>query len=146
MIDDAIKWHRHDGVLAQNIYLNTIFGWRPRWSSILNVNQLVFEVGVVTNGTTPVNFFSDNNNITSYPFRIVGATATALDTTAGTISVKNNADTVLTLAKGTVSGAVVGNTSVNSSFWNVSSGASVTAVSSSAGNVLLFIKILFPFN
>ncbi len=143
MIALAIKMHRHDGVLTQLVYLNQIFGFRRRWAEILQINELSFTFGAVTNGTTPVHVFG-GNNVAPAPFLIVAMRVTSLDTTAANISLKNGSSTVATIAKGTVAGVITGATSIANN--NVTPGTDVTVVSSSAGNALVQFDVLFPFN
>lgn len=148
MIDEAvriaIKTHRHDGVLTQNVYLNQIFGFRRRWAEILNLNEVLFTFGAVTNGTTPVHVFNGGLNQTPAPFLIAAMQVTSLDTTAGNISLKNGASTVATVAKGTVAGVMIGATSIANN--NVLPNTDITVVSSTAGNALVQFQVLFPFN
>lgn len=144
MIDHATKMHRHNGVLTQNIYLQDIFGSRQRWYEILNLNEITFGLGQITNGTTPVHLFSGNNSTTPAPFLIISMQVTSLDTTAATITLKNGASTVATVAKGTVAGVITGATSVANN--SVVPNTDVTIVSSSAGNALVQLQVLFPFN
>lgn len=141
-IDDAIrlavKTHRHDGVLTQNIYLSQIFdplfgAYQRKWSS--NLGEAFTAFVVSTNGTTPV---SVTSAIGGVPVSIGSVFLIAKDTTAGTITVSNSAGTVCTIAKGTVAGAMTGAISLA----NNDSYASLSVVSSSAGNafVLFFMQ------
>lgn len=145
----AIKMHRHDGVLTQNVYLNQIVdpyagAFRIRWSEILNVNELTFGLIVETNGTTVVSPFFSNGNATPMNFEIASITIVSLDTTAGTITVKNNSNTVSTFPKGTTAGLVVGPVSIaNRDFL---AGDTLTVVSSSAGNARVMFNILLQNN
>ncbi len=142
MIVEAIKMHRHDGVLTQLVYLTQLFGYRVRWSDILNINELSFNLSTTTNGTTPVNFLASGTTPAS--FTVIGIQVTSLDTTAGNITIKNNASTVATIAKGTVAGVITGATSLaNTAF---TAGTTPSVVSSSAGNVFVTMQILFPSN
>ncbi len=93
-----------------------------------------FMVAKGTNGTTPVNVIA-----ATVPFTctITGVYLVSEDTTAGTITVADTAGTVCTIAKGTVSGAMVGAASLANT--TVTAGNTLTIVSSSAGNANVFI-------
>lgn len=145
MIDQAIKMHRHDGVLTQNIYLNNIFGFRNRWNEALNLNALQFTFSGVTNGTTPVSVSpAGNAGPTPAPFQLKYIYLISLDTTAGNITIKNNAATVSTVAKGTTTGAYIPVLSAANITFNP--GDTLSIVSSSAGNAFVTFQVLFPFN
>ncbi len=137
-IADAVKWHRHDGVLTQLVYLYNLFGFRQRWSNILDGDYLCFNFAIDTNGTTVRTFNTDT-------FRIVSIYVISLDTTAATITIKNTGSTVTTIAKGTVSGGMVGAVSLaNTDF--TSRVSTISVESSSAGNARIMISVLFPNN
>lgn len=145
MIDLAIKTHRHDGVLTQNVYLNQIFSYKGRWTDILQLPELAFSFNVPTNGTTPVNVFTGfANNATPTSFEVSLVTLVNVDTTAATITVKKNALTVATIAKGTSPGAMLGATSGANLLFNP--GDVLSVVSSTAGNAIVTISVLFPIN
>ncbi len=133
MIRVAVKSHRHDGVLTQNIYLNqiidTFFGpWQPKWSSNLAEAFAVFAAN--TNGTTPVNI------LPGIPVSIGAVFLISNDTTAGTITVANDAGTVCTIAKGTTATLLFGAASLA----NNAAHTGLNIVSSSAGNArVIFI-------
>lgn len=93
-----------------------------------------FSASVNTNGTTPVNFFG-----TTVPFTgtITGIYLVSEDTTAGNITIADTAGTVATIAKGTVSGAMVGAASLANT--GLTLGDTMTIVSSSAGNARVFV-------
>lgn len=93
-----------------------------------------FQVAKATNGTTPVNVIA-----ATVPFTctITGVYVISLDTTAGNITIADTAGTVATIAKGTVSGVMVGAASLANT--TVTSGNTFTIVSSSAGNANVFI-------
>lgn len=93
-----------------------------------------FQVAKNTNGTTPVNVIA-----ATVPFNctITGVYLISLDTTAGNITVADTAGTVATIAKGTVAGVMVGATSLANT--SITSGNTLTIVSSSAGNANVFI-------
>ncbi len=139
----AIKTHRHDGVLTQLVYLFNLFGFRGRWSYILNLNNANFGLTTFTNGVTAVNMFTPNG-IAPVPFRIANAFVTSLDTTAATISVKKNGSTIGSVAKGTTSGLMTGFTSFSDT--DFVPGDVATVVSSSAGNAIVQLQVLFPTN
>lgn len=94
-----------------------------------------FCVAKTTSGTTAVNVFSSKG--TSYPLTVTGIFLVSNDTTAGNITVKNNGNTVATIAKGTTAGVLVGATSLSNTSYN--SGNSFTIVSDSAGNSTVFM-------
>lgn len=149
MIDLAIKTHRHDGVLTQLIYLYQLFGFRRRWQDVLNLNEIAFNLGVATNGTTPVFFVNaSSSHQTPTQFEVVGATSVALDTTAATITIKKNSTTICTITKSTTAGNMTGATSIvtTGAANQLNPGDILSAVSSSAGNSLVQVQILFPFN
>lgn len=150
-ITEAIKWHRHDGVLTQRVLLNQLFGFRRRWNDILNLNVIVFSLPGATNGTTPVTFVDTSNGATPFAFLVTSAIATALDATAGTITLKKNGSTtILTITKSTTAGVVTGNTSLNTSGTppanQLNPNDILTVESSSAGNVFIQVQVLFPNN
>jgi len=92
-----------------------------------------------TNGTTAVNVFGANGapaNLT-----ITSVDVIALDTTAGNITPKVNGNTVVTIAKGTASGALVGGVTLANT--TVKAGDAVTILSSSAGNARVRIHYTF---
>ncbi len=145
MIALAIKTHLHNGVLAQLIYLNNIFGYKVRWADILNLPELNYTLNVRTNGTTPVNAFQGfAGNATPTSFEISLVSLMSLDTTAATITIKKNSSTVATIAKGTVAGAFVGATSASNLLFNP--GDVLSVVSSSAGNAVVKVEVLFPIS
>lgn len=85
---------------------------------------------VPTNGTTAVNVFGPKGA----PFKgtFTEVYSNALDTTAGNITPTVKGNTVVTIAKGTTAGVIVGGGALsNASF---APGDAVTVVSSSAGN------------
>lgn len=88
-----------------------------------------------TNGTTNVSVFG-SAGLTS-DIVITGVFAIALDTTAGNITVVNGSDTVVTIAKGTTSGAVVGGVTLADT--TVPAGTDLQVDSSSAGNARVYI-------
>lgn len=87
-----------------------------------------------TNGTTNVSVFSNGApaNIT-----ITGVFVIALDTTAGNITVVNDSGTVVTIAKGTTAGALVGGVTLANT--SVTPGEDLQVDSSSAGNARVYI-------
>ncbi len=94
------------------------------------------EINVSTNGTIAVNVFGPNG--APFAGTITNFETTALDTTAGNITLKINGNTVGTIAKGTVAGGITGLSSALTTK-NFNPGDSVTLVSSSAGNSLCWI-------
>ncbi len=148
-ITDAIKWHRHDGVLTQRVLLNQLFGFRRRWNDILNLNTLTSTMNAVTNGTTPVTSFIDTSDgATPFAFLVVIVGVISLDTTAGTITLKKTSagvtTTIATIAKGTTAGVITYATSVANN--SLVPGDILSAVSSSAGNAIVKVEVLFPNN
>lgn len=87
-----------------------------------------------TNGTTPVNVIA-----ATVPFAaiITGVYLISEDTTAGNITIADTTGTVATIAKGTVSGVMVGAASLTNTTVNL--GDTLTIVSSTAGNANVFI-------
>lgn len=141
-IKDAIKGHRHDGVLTQNVYLNQIIDpasgpAQLKWSS--NLAEAFSSFIAITTGATPVNVFGVGG--ASVPFSIGAVYLISLDTTAGTITVKNATNTVCTIAKGVVAGAMVGATSVANA--SVHARNAFTIESSSAGNAVVIFQIQY---
>ncbi len=144
-ITDAVKWHRHDGVLTQRVLLNQLFGFRRRWNDILNLNTLTSTMNAVTNGTTPVTTFIDTaDGSTPFAFLVVVVGAISLDSTAGTITVKKNSSTICTIVKSTTPGVIQYATSVANN--SLVPGDILSAVSSSAGNAIVKVEVLFPSN
>jgi len=94
------------------------------------------ELNVSTNGTTPVNIFGPKG--APFAGTITNFETTALDTTAGNITLKINGNTVATIAKGVTAGGITGiSAALSGNTFNP--GDSVTIVSSSAGNALCWI-------
>lgn len=93
-----------------------------------------FSVAQITNGTTPVNVIA-----ATVPFNatITGVYLISNDTTAGNITLADTAGTVATIAKGTSSGVMVGAVSLANTA--ITSGNTLTIVSSSAGNATVFV-------
>ena len=84
-----------------------------------------------TNGTTPVSVFGSTGP--GYAITIVAVMLVSLDTTAGNITVENPASTVVvTIAKGTVAGTVVGGTTLANTA--VAASSNLIVNSSTAGN------------
>ncbi len=136
MIEEAIKSHRHDGVLTQNVYtsqlIDPIFGaYQKKWSS--NLGEAFTSVVASTNGITAVNVL---HNV---PVSIGAVFVISKDTTAATITVSNVAGTVCTIAKGTVAGVMTGATSLS----NSSAHTALQVVSSSAGNAFVILEIQY---
>ena len=90
---------------------------------------------VETNGTTAVDVFGTGGAPANLTVKAV--TSVALDTTAGNITPKNAGSTICTIAKGTTTGLTIRGTSLANTA--IKEGASVTVVSSSAGNSLVTI-------
>lgn len=144
-ITDAVKWHRHDGVLTQRVLLNQLFGFRQRWADILNLNTITSTINAITNGTTPVTTFIDTaTGATPFNFLVAIVSAVSLDTTAATITLKKNALTICTITKSTTPGVIQYATSVANNI--LVPGDILSAVSSSAGNAIVKVEILWPNN
>lgn len=89
-----------------------------------------------TNGTTAVSVFGANG--LDQAITITGVFLVALDTTAGNITVEAPASTtVVTIAKGTTAGALVGGTTLSNT--SVVAGTNVVVDSSSTGNARVYI-------
>lgn len=94
---------------------------------------------VPSNGTTVVNVFGLRG--APHKLTISGIFVIAKDTTAGNITVKIGANTVATIAKGTVAGVVTGAASLTTPIASV--GDVLTIVSSSAGDVYAYITYTY---
>lgn len=92
------------------------------------------QVAKDTNATTPVNVIAATVPFTA---TITGIFLVSKDTTAGNITIADTTGTVATIAKGVTAGALVGATSLANT--TVTSGDTLTIVSSSAGNATVFI-------
>jgi hypothetical protein len=92
-------------------------------------------IETTTNGTTAVNVFGSKG--APFSGTITGVFVIALDTTAGNITPKVNSNTVVTIAKGTTAGVLVGGVTLANTSFNP--GDTVQVVSSSAGNAQVFI-------
>jgi hypothetical protein len=104
----------------------------------LENNPNNFCVAAITTGTTAVPVFGDNG--AKADLTITGAFLTALDTTAGTISVINNRITIATMAKGTTAGVMVGATNLSTgTLATYTRGNPLTIVSSSVGNAIVYL-------
>jgi hypothetical protein len=88
-----------------------------------------------TNGTTNVSVFGASG--LPFPIVVTGVFLVSLDTTAGNITVENGSSTIVTIAKGTVAGVMVGG--VNIANASVAAGTNLQVDSSSAGNARVFI-------
>ena len=101
----------------------------------LTAKKGYFTVAVDTNGTTAVDVFGSAG--APCALTVTSAVSVAQDTTAGNITLKQAANTVATIAKGTSSGVLVGAASLaNTSY---AAGDACTVVSSSAGNSTVLI-------
>ncbi len=144
MIAEAIKSHRHDGVLTQVVYLDKIidpvFGrYARKWSEMFALGET--SIARPTNGTSPVSIFGAVN---PYYFRLHAVVVISGDTTAGNIIVKNGSNTSATVAKGTTAALLFGATSLaNTDFVP---GTDCTIESSSAGNAVVILFLEFPDN
>jgi hypothetical protein len=96
-----------------------------------------FTVAVATNGTTPVNVFGSGG--APCALTVTSVLSIAKDTTAGNIILKQAANTVATIAKGTVAGVPVGAATVANATY---AAADVCTVESSSGGNS-FVQITF---
>jgi hypothetical protein len=95
-----------------------------------------YTIAVNTNGETPVSVFGASGLGTAAT--ITGVYLVSLDTTGGNITVENPAaSVVVTIAKGSSTGALVGGTTLADTA--VAAGTNVIVKSSSAGNARVFI-------
>ncbi len=148
-IAEAIRNHRHTGVLAQNIFLNQIvdpvYGAAVRkWSSILNLGET--SIARKTNGTNAVNVFFDNSETAitcPYFMRVNAMYVISLDTTAGTISLLKGISTVGSVAKGTTAGLLFGSVNLDDTLRVYEPGQACGLVSSSAGNATVILQLEF---
>lgn len=147
-VAQAIKMHRHDGVLTQNVYMNQIID--PKYGAYLrkwSYNLFFGETSVArpTNGATPVGALTGTTTSTRalFPLRIHGILVVSVDTVAGNITIKNGASTVATVAKGTVAGVVTG--AATAANTDVQSNA-VFTIESDGGNAIVIINFEFPDN
>jgi len=90
---------------------------------------------VTTNGTTAVNVFGANG--APHRLTVTGVYAIAKDTTAGAITLSGGGTTVANFPKSATSGVVIGATTLANT--TIAPGATVTVVSSTAGNGQCFI-------
>jgi hypothetical protein len=88
-----------------------------------------------TNGTTNVSVFGAAG--LDQAITITGVFLISLDTTAGNITVENGSDTVVTIAKGTAAGVLVGGVTLANAA--VAAGTDLQVDSSSAGNARVYI-------
>lgn len=101
----------------------------------LTPGVMYLTVSADTNGTTPVNVFGAGGAPTALVVKSV--VSVAQDTTAGNIILKQAANTVCTIAKGTTSGALVGATTISNATYAAADVCTVE--SSSAGNSRVLI-------
>lgn len=93
----------------------------------------------LTNGTSPVFVFGGNKGFNAVLFNatITGVFVGSNDSTAGTVTVTNNGQTVTTVAKSVTPGTVTNATSVTNTTYV--RGNKLSVVSSSGGNSFVFI-------
>ncbi len=101
----------------------------------LTAKKGYFSVAVDTNGTTAVDVFGASG--APVALTVTSVVSVAKDTTAGNITLKQAANTVVTIAKGTSAGVLVGGTSL--SHTDYAPGDACTVVSSSSGNSTVII-------
>lgn len=118
--------------LNNTVYQNRGTAAAPKWVQSL---AKWFTTATDTNGTTAVNIFGTGG--APCALTITSVTSTALDTTAGNITVQQAANTVVTIAKGTTAGALVGGVTLANATYAAADVA--TVLSSSAGNSRVMI-------
>jgi hypothetical protein len=125
--------HDHKGSNSKVLNLFDLWGWK--WVGLNFFSQLV----TTTSGTNVIYAFSNSITVQNSPFNltVVSISIISNDTTAGNITIKNGASTIATVAKGTVSGAITGATSLANTI--IAKGSALTVVSSSAGNAQILI-------
>lgn len=104
------------------------------WSLISGAPN-AFCIATNTNGTTNVNVFGTGG--APFSLTVTGVYLISKDTTAGDITVLQRANTVCTIAKGTVAGVMVGATSLSNTVY--AAGDACQVDSSTAGNATVFI-------
>jgi hypothetical protein len=97
--------------------------------SMPGLGRVPFAVSVNTSGTAAVNVFDANGAPVNLD--ITEILTNSQDTTAANVTVTNGASTVVTIAKSTTAGVVVGATTI--SYSAVAAGSTLTVTSSSAG-------------
>jgi len=107
----------------------------PFTGSLLTTGKNYCAVAVSTNGTSPVNVFGAGG--APCALTVTSVVSISKDTTAGNIILKQAANTVATIAKGTTSGALVGAASLANTVYAASDVCTVE--SSSAGNSYVLI-------
>lgn len=122
-------YHTHNGIDAPKI----------QYGNIVNAPNY-FITTALTAGTTPTPFFSSNG--ANFPLTVTSIFLISNDTTAGNITVKNNGNTVATIAKGTVAGAMVGASSLANTAYNAN--FPFTVESSSTGNARVLLTFTIP--
>ena len=120
-----VPFHTHNGLDSPPISFHSLI-----------VAPHTFSISATTNGTTNVNVFGAGG--APFPLTITGVYLISLDTTAGNITVLQRANTVCTIAKGTVAGTLVGATSLSNTVYNTGDVCQVD--SSSVGNASVFIS------
>lgn len=110
-----------------------------KYGNTVGVDEVAAGVVIAeTNGTTAVSVFGAAG--LAFPITITDVVLTSLDTTAGNVTLENPAGTVVvTIAKGTVSGVVVGGASLANT--TVAALSNLVVDCSSAGNAR--VKIFY---
>jgi hypothetical protein len=119
-----IAYHVHNGLDSAQIPAKNISGLFQYLS-----------ISATTNGTTPVNVFGVSG--TPSNLTVTGVYLIDQDTTASNIVLKQAANTVTTIAKGTTSGGMTGGVSLAHTFYT--KGDICTIVSSGTGNATVII-------
>lgn len=94
-----------------------------------------FSVAATTNGVTAVNVFTSAG--APYAMTVTAVFLIAQDATASNITLKQAANTVVTIAKGVTAGALVGGVSLTNTVY--AKGDACTVVSSGTGNATVII-------
>lgn len=108
--------------------------------TVIDVNGVpkgFFTVAVKTNGTSAVNVFSSAGAPTAVT--VTSVKTVSQDTSAANITLKQAANTVVTIAKGTASGGVVGGVSLANTVY--AKGDACTVVSDGAHDAI--VEIMF---
>lgn len=128
---DNFRLHTHDNITSLTLVPKNLQG-----------GYLNDSVVTTTSGTDPINVFGGQIATSvpvNCPFNLTVRAVYLIsnDATAGTITVKNDSNTIATLAKGATAGAMVGATSLTNTRVTITN--ALTVVSSSAGNAQVII-------
>lgn len=163
-IDEQIRSHIHDGNLSQRVDFDAIFGTfpistgQPTGAPSSVFNQVTMYNGNIymydtlnnewriasggyisiakdTNGTTNVDVFGASG--APFDFTVTAVYVIAKDITAGNITLLQGANTVCTIAKGVVPGAMIGATGLANTVY--AKGDACQIDSTTAGNATVII-------